>query len=476
MPRTSLRPTSAITLPPGSSPLRHRICDALLAKVADGTLQPGDQVPSTRVLAETLGVSRGAVVAAYDELLAAGYLLAQPGSGTRIAPGADRAMRAGAITHAAPKHARSGSRPTQTIKYKWNLQPGSPDSALISRADWNRSWRAAAAGPIGHQPPRSLGHGELRGALSDHLRRSRGINYGRNDLFILPGVAAAVRVIADAVGANRRTVAVEDPGYTNAHRALAAVGAKLQPARVDEHGIDPSSISRAAIMAYTTPANQYPLGSRLSVDRRAELITWAQGGERTIIEDDYDGEFRYDVSPMPALASLAGATDVVAYIGTASKILTPTLRIAWLAPPPHLADRVRAVIEDAALDVCATSTSALAHFISSGALTRHLARAARTYYARRSAFLAALRREAPGLVVRGIDAGLHVTIPLPDGTDEAQFLKDLADRGVAASGLSSYTLSDRGKRGIICGYARLPESQAPRVAHEICGVLRNLAH
>ncbi len=472
MPRTALHPTFAIALARGTAPLRHRLCDALLAKVADGTLQPGDHVPSTRVLAETLRVSRGAVVAAYDELLAAGYLVAKPGSGTQIATGADRAMRAGAITHAAPKRARSTSRPKSILNYKWNLQPGSPDSSLINRADWNRAWRTAAAGPIGDQPPRSLGHRELREALSDHLRRSRGINYGPDDLFILPGVAAAVRVIAEAVGVNRRTVAVEDPGYTNAHRALTALGAKLQPTKVDEHGIDPSTISRAAVMAYTTPANQYPLGSRLSVDRRAALMSWARAGERTIIEDDYDGEFRYDVSPMPALASLAGATEVVAYIGTASKILTPTLRIAWLAPPRHLAECVRAVIDDSALDVCATSTSALAHFVSTGALTRHLARAARTYYARRSAFLAALRSEQPGLDVRGINAGLHVMIPLPDRTDEAQFLRTLAVRGVGASGLSSYTLAERPERGIICGYARLPESQAPVVAREICAALR----
>ncbi|PRZ42970.1 GntR family transcriptional regulator [Antricoccus suffuscus] len=473
MPRISHQPTFAITLPRNASPLRHRICDALLAKVADGTLQPGDHVPSTRMLAQTLRVSRGAVVAAYDELLAAGYLIAKPGSGTQIATGADRAMRAGASTHAAPKRARSASRPRSLPVHKWSLQPGSPDSTLINRADWNRAWRAAAAAPIGDQPPRSLGHVGLREALSDHLRRSRGVNYGPDDLFILPGVAAAVRVIAEAAGANRRAVAVEDPGYTNAHRALTATGAKLQSARVDEHGIDPASISRAAIMAYTTPANQYPLGSRLSVDRRAELIDWARAGGRTIIEDDYDGEFRYDVSPMPAVASLAGATDVVAYIGTASKILTPTLRIAWLAPPPHLAERVRAVIDDSALDVCATSTTALAHFVASGALTRHLARAARTYYARRSAFLGALRREQPDLEVRGIDAGLHVTIPLPDGTDEDRFLTALAARGVGAAGLSSYTLTERPSRGIICGYARLPESQAALVAHEICAELRS---
>lgn len=470
MPRSSSRPTFAITLPRGTAPLRHRICDALLAKVADGTVRPGDQLPSSRALAEDLGVSRGAVVAAYDELLAAGYLLARPGSGTQVAPGADRAVHAGAITHAAPKRHRPSRRIKPDTSYKWNLLPGRPDSSLINRADWNRAWRTAAAAPIGDEPPRSHGHLELREALSEHLRRSRGINYGPDDLFILPGVAAAVRVIAEALGARRRTVAVEDPGYSNAHRALASVGARLQSATVDEHGIDPSSISRSAVLAYTTPANQYPLGSRLSVDRRAALIDWARAGGRTIIEDDYDGEFRYDVSPMPALASLAGATDVVAYIGTASKILTPTLRIAWLAPPPRLVEQVRTIIDDASLDVCATSTRALAHFVSSGALTRHLARASRTYYARRSAFLTALRREKPALDIRGIEAGLHVTIPLAAGADEGRILRKLAACGVGAAGLSSYTLRD-GPGGIICGYAQLPESQASAAARQICTVL-----
>lgn len=471
MARNSTRPTFEISLAHGKSPLRHRICDALLSRIADGSIHPGDQMPSTRILAETLGVSRGVVVAAYDELLAAGYFLARPGAATHVAPGADRAVRAGAITHPTPERRKKPARGNRDPQYKWDLQPGKPDSSLINRSDWMRAWRTAAAGAIGVEPPKSHGHIDLRVALSDYLRRSRGVNYAPDDLFILPGVAAAVSVIGQAIGINRRTVAVEDPGYAHAHRALADCGARLHPADVDEQGIVPSSIGRAAILAYTTPANQYPLGSRLSVERRAELIAWARSGGKTVIEDDYDGEFRYDVSPMPALASLEGATAVVAYIGTASKILTPSMRLAWLAPPPHLAASVRDIIDSTAIDVCATTSGALAHFISSGALARHLARAARTYSARRTAFLAALRTQNPGLELRGIEAGLHVMIPLPDASDENAIVEALGRRGVGVRGLSSYLISQRSTRGLICGYARLPESHAAAAAQEICDVL-----
>lgn len=282
-------------------------------------------------------MARASVVDAYDELAAAGYVVARPGSGTRIADGADTAASAGAAPHvptATPATAPPRA-PRQTPPI-WNLTPGHPDTALISTTDWRRAWRAAAAAPVASAPAGPDGHAELRLALSGHLRRTRGIVSEPDDLIIVPGVTSALRAVTAAAGRAGRDVAFEEPGYVEARRVLQMSGARTRSVDVDADGLDPGSLRDSDAAVYCTPAHQYPIGARLPAPRRARLVAWATEAGRLLIEDDYDGEFRYDVSALPALRSLDGGRDCVAYIGTASKVLTPSLRLTWLLPPRGL--------------------------------------------------------------------------------------------------------------------------------------------
>ncbi|MUL85706.1 MULTISPECIES: PLP-dependent aminotransferase family protein [unclassified Mycolicibacterium] len=463
----------ALHVPAGESPLRHRIAEAIIDQIRTGRLGPGDTLPSTRRLAAELAVSRSSAVDAYDELTAAGYIAARTGSGTRIAAGADAAAHAGAASHVAstaavtlaPPAAHRPPRPT------WDLTPGHPDPGLISTTDWRRAWRAAAAAPIPAEDAGPHGHVELRRALAGHLRRTRGIVADPSELIIVPGVAAALRAITAAARLGGRDIAFEKPGYAEARQVFEMSGARTRAVAVDADGLDPGSLCESDAAVYCTPAHQFPLGARLPVPRRADLVQWAGKAGSLLIEDDYDGEFRYDVSALPALRSIDGGRDCVAYIGTASKMLTPTLRLAWLLPPPGLREAVADTLERSGESVCGITALAVARFIESGALIRHLARATRTYAARRTALVGALGRRCTGIRLAGVEAGLHMVVRLHEGIDDVALATTLCDRGVSVSPLSSFFEGNADARGLVCGYARLPETQADAVAQVIADAI-----
>ncbi|MFD6893223.1 PLP-dependent aminotransferase family protein [Rhodococcus sp. NPDC060086] len=478
MPRVSPPVHLPLVVPDGKAPLRHRIAEAIVEQIRLGHLRIGDALPSSRVLAAELGVARGGVVEAYDELAASGFVVAVAGSATRIAAGADTAARAHARPHPVAPAAAPTPRPhTRYAPAVVDLRPGLPDTALIAEAPWRRAWRRAAntTPTAGSVDP--LDHPELRRSLAAHLRRNRGIALIPDDLVILPGVAAATRVLAVAAELDGRDVAFEDPGYHRARRALVTEGARIRPVPVDGDGLPPHLLADTDAAVYCTPAHQYPLGSRMPVARRAELVERASAAGMLVIEDDYDGEFRYDVSALPALRSVDGGRDCVAYLGTASKILSPALRLAWLIPP----DPLRASIAEA-VTVCgeganAVSALALSAFIDDGSLTRHLARTARTYRARRAAFVDALRRKTDdldGVHVAGIDAGLHVVLSLPDGLDDAAVAAAAEQLGVRTTPVSTQLAGDQGPRGLVCGYACLPESAAGETATVIAAAVRQM--
>jgi GntR family transcriptional regulator / MocR family aminotransferase len=462
----------ALKLPADESPLRQRIAAAIIEQIRLGRLSPGDALPSTRSLAAELAVARTSVVDAYDELAAAGYTTARLGSGTRIAAGADAAAHAGAASHVTSSGTQSVAPPASRQQPPgWDLTPGHPDPGLISTTDWRRAWRAAAAASVPATAAGPDGHAELRQALSGHLRRTRGIVADPSELIIVPGVAAALRTVTAAAGLLGRDIAFEEPGYDEARRAFEMSGARIRAVAVDGDGLDPGSLLDSDAAAYCTPAHQYPLGARLPVPRRACLVQWAVRTGGLLIEDDYDGEFRYDVSALPALRGIDGGRDCVAYIGTASKILTPVLRVAWLLPPPRLREAVACALERSGESVCGVTTLALARFIESGALTRHLARAARTYSARRSALVGALGRRCAGVQLAGVEAGLHMVVRLPDGIDDIVIADTLRGRDITVSPLSSFFAGPPAARGLVCGYARLPETQADAVAEVIAGAI-----
>ncbi len=471
MPRTAAPVAVPLTLHPGTDPLRHRVADAVVGALQDGRLRPGDRLPSTRSLATDLGVSRGPVVAAYDELVAAGFIRARAGSGAVVAHGADRAAAAGAAAHVPGCGEAAPQRAAGTLREpRWDLRPGHPDTGLLDATAWRRAWRRAGSVVPGVDSSPTPRHAALRRALTQHLRRSRGIALSADDLLVVPGVAAALHALPAALGLVGGRVALEDPGYVEAWTTFQRAGAEIQAVPVDEDGLDPGLLGRGVGAVYVTPSHQYPLGARMPVTRRVELLTWARDHGAVVIEDDYDGEFRYDVSPLPALRSLPGAADHVLYLGTASKLVAPSLRVAWLAAPAHLRDALRRELELRGLVVNEATGLALAHFIESGSLATHHARATRTYAARRAALVDAVSRHLPQHRLSGVDAGLHVVLRLLPDDDDLALVTALEAEGLLASPLSAYGTTVW-QSGLVLGYAALPETQADAAVRTIAAVL-----
>lgn len=472
MPRARRAVDLHLSLAGGGTPLAARIADAIVATLREGRLRPGDLLPSTRTLAAELGVSRGPVVAAFDELAAAGFILTRAGAGATVSEGADVAARAGARSHVVerPSPASPAAPTTTTVGVQWDLRPGRPDTTLIDPTAWRRAWRQAGTTLPGNDADHAPSHDELRRALAAHVRRARGLLAEPEEILIVPGVAAFLHALVAAVPG---PWALEDPGYVEAWSALELAGRAAQAVPVDDSGLDPSLLSAATRAVYVTPAHQYPLGARMPVSRRAALLDWAVRTDGVVVEDDYDGEFRYDVAPMPALRSLTGAGRHVIYIGTASKLWAPTLRVAWVIAPAHLRALIDLELERRALHVPEATGRALAHLLTSGAWSSHHARCARTYAARRAALVTALREAIPGVELAGIEAGLHLVLRLPPSIDDHAVVTRLGEQGLLLNPLTAYAI-DRPIPGLVLCYATLPETQARTAAAALASVLRGM--
>lgn len=448
-----------------------RVSAALVGAIAAGRLRDGDLVPSTRTIARALALPRSMLVAAYEELVAAGFLDSRMGAGTTVAHGAELAAQAGAFassSHRKPDQALASNVAPAPAVIAFDLRPGYPDATLLDLPAIHRAFRAAVDGSH---------HGDhrdfvlLRAALVTYLRRSRGVVCEPGDIFIFPSVPMALRAIAPALLTQDRPVAFEDPGYVAGRQALTGAGVDVRPVSVDHDGIRVDLLREDDGGVYVTPAHQYPLGARMPVGRRADLLAWAGNHGGLVLEDDYDGEFRYDVAPMPAVRAMRDAEDRVIYLGNASKMLTRDLRIAWAVVPTRFRQNMTRQIQRQGAITSPVDARALATLLNQGTLQRHVITARRTYAARRARFSAACQAVIPHIGIEGVTAGLHVVLLLPADVDDVAIVARLATQGVACAPLSAYALDPHGPRGLICGYARLPESRALQVARLIHDVL-----
>ncbi|AKU17401.1 PLP-dependent aminotransferase family protein [Luteipulveratus mongoliensis] len=450
---------------------------AIVGEIAVGRLGVGDPLPSSRALAGDLGVARSLVVTTYDALAAAGIITVAAGSGAAVAVTADVAAASLGVG-TAPQHQREPLQPRlvrpQRIppaRLRFNLSPGAPDVTLIREADWRQAWRAASQTVPDLDWYHPMQHPELEQALVTHLRRTRGIPVEQREVIIFPGVSAAIQAIVHALEPQR--VAMEDPGYPLARIPLQQNVARVDLIPVDAGGLCVDALS-AQDLAYVTPAHQFPLGGRLSAVRREQLLRWADREDAVIVEDDFDGEYRHDATPLGPLRSMSGGADRVAYIGTASKILTPHLRLAWAVVPGWMADAVRVAGGALRLDASRVASMALAQMISSGNLSRHLARAQRTYAARRRRLVDALHASLPHVEVLGVEAGIHVAVRWEDSSvSDVDAVEELAARGIVVAALSEYAVSHP-VNGLLLGYAQLPETGAQAAVHEIADALKGV--
>ncbi|MEV7062339.1 PLP-dependent aminotransferase family protein [Streptomyces collinus] len=405
--------------------LRRGLTDALREAVRSGRLAPGTRLPSSRALSTDLGIARNTVADAYADLVAEGWLTARQGSGTRVA-----AREVVPPSGTAP-HPRAPARPA------YDLRPGSPDLASFPRTAWLKAARRAlTAAPhhaLDYGDPR--GRPELRAALAGYLSRARGVRTGSEHIVVCAGFAHGLKLLGTALRARgARTVAVESYGLDVHRRILAASGLDTAPLPFDHLGTDPGAPSGADALLLT-PAHQFPMGVPLHRDRRTAVVDWARRTGGLVLEDDYDGEFRYDRQPVGALQGLD--PDRVVYLGTASKSLAPGLRLAWMVLPPGFAEEVAAA--KGGVDTCGVLDQlTLAEFLTSGAYDRHVRATRLRYRRRRDALVAAVTARAPQARVTGIAAGLHVLLRLPPGTEQS-VVQAANWRGLALHGLARYT-------------------------------------
>ncbi|MFF1547921.1 PLP-dependent aminotransferase family protein [Streptomyces sp. NPDC058291] len=428
---------------------------ALRDAVRDGRLSPGTRLPATRRLAGELGMSRNTVKAAYDQLVAEGYLTARQGSGTQVAP-------------LPPVAAEPPESTARARAPRFDLRPGSPDVGTFPAAAWLRALRraiATAPSPAyDYGDPR--GRIELRTALSGYLGRARGVVAPPERIVVtsgyVQGLALLTRVLDGA------PIAMEDPGLPFHREVVRHNGGTVTAAPVDEHGVRVGELGDAGTVV-VTPAHQYPTGVTLHPGRRRALTEWARARDGVIVEDDYDGEFRYDRQPVGALQGMAPGQ--VVYLGTASKTLGPALRLGWMVLPPRLVDAVADAKLHSDHHTESIGQLALAELIVSHAYDRHV-RACRLRYRRRRDLL--LDRLGARRGVRGVAAGLHALVEVGD---EARALDRAAAAGLAVGRLGEHWhdlgggRAQRRPQGLVVGYGTPGERAYPEALDVLAKVL-----
>ncbi|WP_209927940.1 PLP-dependent aminotransferase family protein [Rhodococcus sp. PvR099] len=443
----------------GRGGLRSSLMATLREDIRSGRLAPGALLPPSRTLAADLGIARNTVADAYAELVAEGWLTARRGSGTRVAP------------RAAPAADLRTPRPAPPVRPAHNLMPGSPDAASFPRTAWLASTRraltAAPSDAFGPGDPR--GRPELRNALADYLARARGVRADPDRIVVCAGTAHALTLLAPLLGG---AVAVEGHGLHVHRELLGSAGVRTVPLSVDSDGARVDELVRSgAAAALLTPAHQFPIGGPLHPERRAAAVDWASRSGGLILEDDYDGEFRYDRQPVGAMQDLD--PERVVYLGSVSKSLSPALRLGWMALPDRLVDPVLEVKGIWERWVSVPDQLTLADFVDSGRYDRQIRLMRGRYHRRRDQLVATLADRAPAVRVTGIAAGLHAVLELPPGT-ETRALSAAAAEGLAVGALSTFRhpdARDAPRDGLVVGYGAPAEHAFAGALEALCRAL-----
>ncbi|MBN3763751.1 PLP-dependent aminotransferase family protein [Burkholderia sp. Ac-20365] len=458
---------------PAATPIHEQIYVRFRAMIEQGQLSPGQKVSSLRALATELGVARGTVQVAYDRLLGEGYLVARGPAGTFVSEHTAPARPA------RPKKAAAAIRvlpaqiaPEDIIDAEGGgpslLQMGLPALDEFPRKLWARlmARQVRRAGSLTKPPP--AGYMPLREALAAYLHRSRGIDADAGQIFISPAYTASLALIVDALGLARENAWIEQPGYPPTALTLKRLGLQVRDVPVDEHGIDVASGRAhfaAARLAVVTPSHQSPTGVALPLQRRVELLDWANGHDAWIVEDDYDGEYRYRGHPLPALKSMDSYGRVI-YCGTLSKVLFPGLRLSYVVVAPGLVPQFELACRRTVHGGCPELMQAVvADFIGEGHFSRHIKRM-RTLYARRRALLAdALAAYAEdGFVVHLQDGGMHLLVDVRDDLDDVELASRARKAGFAVHALTTWRNGAPGRRGILMGFTNVRDrSEAERL-------------
>ena len=444
-------------------PIHRQVYEGFRRAILDGLLRPGQRVPSTRALAVDLAVSRLPVLTAYDHLLHEGYLDSRVGSGTFVSSAIpDDLLRSPGAPAAAvrPGAARRVPGPPPRVSGERGLGPFRMSLPALDRFP-HAAWNRLVARHTRALTPRQMAYGDpaglvpLRAAIAEHLRAARAVRCETEQVLIVSGSQAALRLATAVLLSRGDRVAVEEPGYPGARAAIGAGGAELVSVPVDEEGMSVDSLrrrGRKVRAAYVTPSHQYPLGMSMTAARRFALLDWAFRRDAWVLEDDYDSEYRYVSRPLGALQGM-DAHERVIYLGSFSKVLFPAVRVGYVVVPPSLWQRFVDAREAFDLFPPSLYQLVLAEFLREGHFARHLRRMRGVYLERRDALLTGLARHCGDrLAVYNADAGLHVAMLLSAELDDRDVVQRMAERGLAATALSTCYAGTLRRNGLLLGF------------------------
>ncbi|MFC8079971.1 PLP-dependent aminotransferase family protein [Streptomyces sp. NPDC057307] len=446
----------------GRGSRREQLMLALRDAITSGRLAPGTRLPPYRTLAVDLGIARNTVGEAYAELVAEGWLTARQGSGTHVA------SRATPLP-VAKERARPSVPVARAVAY--DFMPTSPDASAFPRSAWltsaRRAFNDAPNDAFGVGDPR--GRVELRTALTEYLARARGVRTAPHRIVVCAGFAHALRIFGEVLDG---AVAVESYGLAFHRSLLTGAGLRTVPLTVDADGARTAELGAVdAGAVLLTPAHQFPTGGPLRPERRTAAVDWARATGAVVLEDDYDGEFRYDREPVGAVQGLD--PDRVVYLGSTSKSLSPALRLGWMALPEGLVDDVLSVKGSREMWTGVSDQLTLADFIARGAYDRHVRLMRRTYRRRRDRLVSVLAERAPHIGVSGIAAGLHAVLDLPPGT-EPDTVRAAGALGLALAGLGAFRHPDSTmppRDGLVIGFGAPPDHAFNGALEALCAAL-----
>lgn len=455
---TSPKPPFAPLEEQSALPLYRQLYDRVLAAVAAGTLSPGDRLPSARAMAKELGVARGTVELAYSLLASEGYLLALGQKGTVINPELQKPVSAATALPVSSQVIEDAPdslwRPPQLLPF----QMGVPALDAFPRKIWARLGarylRGMRLGDLDYPAPHGLA--ALRSAIASYLQVSRGIDCGAHQVFITSGWRNSLSLVAHTLLQPGECAWVEDPGYPTTRQVLRQFGLDLEAVPVDAEGMNVEHAiagSRTAQVVMVTPGHQSPLSMALSLPRRQLLLDWAARTGGWIVEDDYDGEYRYVSRPLPALASLDRHGRVL-YAGTFSKVLFPGIRLAYLVVPQAQVAAFERVGRALFAAGSPSITQALvAEFVAEGHFARHIQRMRRLYNERRALTIEALERSLPkGMQVERSPGGMHLVLRLPEDVSDTALAEQVLARGMSVQALSRWAASSQRQSGLLLSF------------------------
>jgi len=468
--------------------LHRQIYDAYRTAIVDGRLHPGQRIPSTRVLASEIRVSRFPVLNAYAQLLAEGYFESRVGAGTVVSSSLPDQVTSSTPTGARLGATRPGPRPVASRSSTLPLPGGFPwlrglGAFGVGQVAFDqfplRVWSSLVARRCRNMNAKSFHYGDqmgfktLRETIAGYLRTARSLHCDANQVMVVSGSQQALEISARVLLAPGSHVWVEEPGYRLAGEVFSLTGSRLVPVPVDQEGLDVAagiSRFRKARAAFVTPSHQFPLGETMSASRRLQLLDWAQNTGSWIIEDDYDSEYRYESLPIASLQGLDANARVI-YIGTFSKILFPSLRLGYLVIPSDLVDRFLVIRRAMDLGPPTFYQEVLADFISEGHFARHIRRMRVLYRERRSALVASISKELGSMVeVLGSEAGMHLAVTLPKRSRDVEIAERAARQNLWLWPLSPSYLGKVSRPGFILGFGSTAVAEIPRA---VCK-LRNL--